>query len=431
MKNHLLFPSFTLALAVLSFSVYGQGIVLKQTIKSGIYTSGQKISVSVYTEIPAGDTLHVWVFKNNNQELMQKDIFSVKDSLKIYEGSFKEPCSVIVEARIKQESASLGMLVDPGKLKPGAKRPKDFETYWSGLKKILTAMPQEIKRAVVLGTDSDNGYNCEDIEINCPGPKPVRGYFAKPEKAAPKTLPIVLLVHAAGVKGSWCRSEPRNALLYAKMGTLCFDLNAHGMLNDQPDSYYSDLENGELKTYWLQGVTNRDEVYFRGMYLRLLRTIDFLTKQPEWDGKRILVIGESQGGGQALVAAGLDNRVSAVVAIVPAMCDWFGTLAGRMGGWPQPFESNSAKKEMMKALPYFDAANILKDSKAIIYTEIGLIDMTCPSTSVYAAVNQAPGQKIICTVPYRPHHQPEGALAKTWQEDFYNPRELFIRNYLK
>jgi cephalosporin-C deacetylase-like acetyl esterase len=323
------------------------------------------------------------------------------------------------------------MLIDPGKLKPGATRPKDFEAYWKDLKKNLSAMPLEIKRAVVLGTDSDNGYSCEDIEISCLGPKPVHGYFAKPEKATPKTLPIVLLVHAAGVKGSWCRSEPANALQYAKRGALCFDLNAHGMLNDMPDSYYSDLENGELKTYWLQGLTNRDEVYFRGMYLRLLRTIDFLTRQTEWDGRRILVIGESQGGGQALVAAGLDSRVSAVVAIVPAMCDWFGTLAGRMGGWPQPFESNSAKKEMLQALPYFDAANILKDSKAIIYTEIGLIDMTCPSTSVFAAVNQAPGQKIICTVPYRPHHQPEGALAKTWQEDFYNPRELFIRNYLK
>jgi cephalosporin-C deacetylase len=431
MKKHLLLSSFTLALAFFSVCVFGQSIVLKQTIKSGIYTSGQKIRVTVFTEIPAGDTLHVRVYKNNNQVLLQKDIFSVKDSLMIYEESFKEPCSVIVEARIKQVSASLGMLIDPGKLKPGATRPKDFEAYWKGLKKNLSAMPLEIKRAVVLGTDSDNGYSCEDIEISCLGPKPVHGYFAKPEKAAPKTLPIVLLVHAAGVKGSWCRSEPANALQYAKRGALCFDLNAHGMLNDMPDSYYSDLENGELKTYWLQGLTNRDEVYFRGMYLRLLRTIDFLTRQTEWDGRRILVIGESQGGGQALVAAGLDSRVSAVVAIVPAMCDWFGTLAGRMGGWPQPFESNSAKKEMLQALPYFDAANILKDSKAIIYTEIGLIDMTCPSTSVFAAVNQAPGQKIICTVPYRPHHQPEGALAKTWQEDFYNPRELFIRNYLK
>lgn len=431
MKKHLLFSSFTLAMTFFSVCNYGQSIVLKQAIKSGIYTSGQKISVTVFTEIPAGDTLHVRVFKNNNLLLMQKDIFSVKDSLIIYEGSFKEPCSVIAEARIKQVSASLGMLVDPIKLKPGATRPKDFESYWKGVKKSLAAMPQEVKRAAVLGTDSDNGYSCEDIEINCPGPKPVRGYFAKPEKATPKTLPIVLLVHAAGVKGSWCRSEPGNALLYAKMGALCFDLNAHGMLNDQPDSYYSDLENGELKTYWLQGLTNRDEVYFRGMYLRLLRTIDFLAKQPEWDGKRILVIGESQGGGQALAAAGLDTRVSAVVAIVPAMCDWFGSLAGRMGGWPQPFESNSSKKEMQKALPYFDAANILKDSKAIIFTEIGLIDMTCPATSVYAAVNQAPGQKIINVVPYRPHHQPEGILAKTWQEDFYNPRDKFIRNYLK
>ena len=102
-----------------------------------------------------------------------------------------------------------------------------------------------------------------------------------------------------------------------------------------------------------------------------------------------------------------------------------------MGGWPQPFETDASKEKMLKALPYFDAANILKDSKAFIYAEIGLIDMTCPSTSVYTALNQATGQKIVCAVPYRPHHQPEGALAKTWQEDFYKPRELFIRNYLK
>lgn len=151
--------------------------------------------------------------------------------------------------------------------------------------------------------------------------------------------------------------------------------------------------------------------------------------QKTWQG--ILVIGESQGGGQALIAAGLDKRVSAVVAIVPAMCDWFGPLVGRMGDWSQLFESDAPKKEMLKALPYFDAANILLDSKAIIYTEIGLIDMVCPSTSVYTAINQANGQKIINAVPYRPHHQPEGALAKTWEEDFYKPRDLFIRSYLK
>jgi cephalosporin-C deacetylase len=431
MKNYLLTPIFTLILVCLYLVAQSQDITLKQTSKSGIYTKGQKIIVKAIAESLAGDTLHIRVYKNNTQLLEQKNLIIGADSLLVYEGSSSEPCSIIVEARSKMENASIGMLIDPAKLKPGARCPGDFENYWNKLKKSLNALPFEIKSDAVLGTESDKGYSCEDIEINCLGPKPARGYFAKPETAAPKSLPIVLLVHAAGVKGSWCRSEPSNALGYAKRGALCFDLNAHGMLNDQPESYYADLENGELKTYWLQGLTSRDEVYFRGMYLRLLRTIDFLTKQPEWDGKRLLVIGESQGGGQALIAAGLDQRVSAVVAIVPAMCDWFGSLSGRMSGWPQPFESNDLKTQIRKSLPYFDVANILKKSKAIIFTEIGLIDMTCPSTSVYAAVNEASGQKIIYTVPYRPHHQPAGALAKIWQEDYYKPRDLFIRNYLK
>ena len=128
-------------------------------------------------------------------------------------------------------------------------------------------MPFEVKAYDVNGNGTEKGYSCADIEINCPGPKPARGYFAKPEHAAAKSLPAVLLVHAAGVKGSWCRSEPGNALNYARKGALCFDLNAHGMLNGQPESYYAGLEEGELKNYFLKGMTDRDEYYFRGMYL--------------------------------------------------------------------------------------------------------------------------------------------------------------------
>jgi cephalosporin-C deacetylase-like acetyl esterase len=431
MKKYLLITIFTLILTSLSIVILGQDITLSQTNKSGIYTKGQKISVIAFAENLTGDTLRIKVFKNNSQLIDQKNIIIGNDSMTVYEASASTPCSIIIEAKAAGKNAGLGMLIDPAKLKPGASCPGDFERYWNNLKNSLHALPWDIKRTLVMGTESDKGFSCEDIEINCLGPKPARGYFARPEKSSTKSLPIVLLVHAAGVKGSWCRSEPANAMKYARMGALCFDLNAHGMLDDQPESYYEDLEKGELKTYWLQGLTNRDEVYFRGMYLRLLRTIDFLTTLPEWDGKRILVIGESQGGGQALVAAGLDPRVSAVVAIVPAMCDWFGSFEGRMGGWPQPYESDSLKKEMRKALPYFDAANILKDSKASIYAEIGLIDMVCPSTSVYAALNQAKGQKFIHAVPYRPHHQPEGALVKTWEKDFYKTREAFIQIFLK
>lgn len=431
MKGIKFIPFISLLLYGISVSIHGQVLTLKQANESGIYKKGQNISVAALTVNQKGDSLHIRIFRNNNQVLLKKTIKIDSDSLLVYQGSFGEPGSIIVEAAIKGETSSIGLVVEPHKFKPGAKRPKDFDDFWDLQKKSLKALPFDVKTTPVGLNDKLKGFSCVNTEINCPGPKPARGYFAKPENAAPKSLPIVLLVHAAGVKWSWCRSEPANALNYAKMGTLCFDLNAHGMLNGQPESYYADLETGELRNYYLQGLTNRNEFYFRGMYLRLLRTIEFMTQQPEWDGKRILVIGESQGGGQALVAAGLDKRVGAVVAIVPAMCDWLGSLDNRMGGWPQPYETDAPKEEMLETLPYYDAANILKGSKATIFTEIGLIDMTCPATSVYATVNQAKGKKIIYAVPYRPHHQPQNDLAKTWEENFFKPRESFIKEYLK
>lgn len=430
MKRIHLILIIPLILAGFSIAAQSQSIYLKQTNESGIYKKGQRISVTAITNKQIGDSLQIVVLKNNKQQLVST-IKIDNDSIPVFEGGFKESCSIIVEAKLKEEKSKIGFIISPEKLKPGAKCPKDFDAFWNNQKNSLESLPLEVKTNSVKGFETGKGYSCVDTEINCLGPKPARGYFAKPEKATLKSLPIVILFHAAGVKGGWCQSQPQDALKYAKMGTLCFDLNAHGMLNGQPDSYYADLEKGELRGYANQGLTNREDCYFRGMYLRLLRTIDFLTKQPEWDGKRILVIGQSQGGGQALVAAGLDKRVSACVAILPAMCDWQGSSAGRMNGGMKPFKAGAKEEELLKIIPYYDAANILKGSKATICTEIGLIDMTCPSTSTYAAINQAKGKKIIYTVPYRAHENPQKSWVKKWEETVSKPRETFIANYLK
>ena len=44
-----------------------------------------------------------------------------------------------------------------------------------------------------------------DLEINCLGPAPMRGYVGKPVGAQPGTLPIIINCRAAGIKGGWCR----------------------------------------------------------------------------------------------------------------------------------------------------------------------------------------------------------------------------------
>lgn len=431
MKKLTLLLSFFILLSGYISTAQNETFELKQSNQMGVYRKGDKIHVYAFVYNRTSDSLKVSVLKNNNQVISKRAFLVEADSVLIYEGSSSKPCSFIVEARLKDQKKALGMIVDPQKIKPGTKTPKGFKAYWEKEKENLRAVPLDVKFGK--NESKEFPFVCFDTQINCTGPKPARGYFAKPTKAEKKSLPIVILFHAAGVKGSWCKSKPEEALRYAKMGkgALCFDLNAHGMLNGQPDEYYESLESGELKDYYVQGLESRDDFYFRGMYLRLIRTLDFLTKLPEWDGKRIVVIGESQGGGQALAAAGLDERVSAVVATVPAMCDWGGTLVGRKGGWPQPFEHPASKEKMKKALPYFDTAHLLRNSKATIVVEIGLIDQTCPSTSIYAAVNQAKGQVIIYPVPYREHGWPTAAERPDWDKNVFGPKNAFVENYLK
>ena len=123
MKRFLFSSSIALILSCITIVVSCQDIKLSQSVKSGIYMKDQRISVTAFAENLSGDTLHIQVLKNNNQLINQKTVIIGKDSLIVYEGSFKESCSIIVEAKAAAETASLGMLVDPGALKPGARRP--------------------------------------------------------------------------------------------------------------------------------------------------------------------------------------------------------------------------------------------------------------------------------------------------------------------
>lgn len=424
---------FLVSLALLvagSVTAAAQQLILTQTHPAGIYAPGEVFRVQVTA--PAGtDSIRVTIRENfHGDEAVEMIPYSGSGQV-IFEGAYDMPTAVTFHVRAGDLWAATGTVVDPGGFEPGMERPKDFNRFWNQEKKALRALPMEIKTTPV--PDIENGFVCYDTEINTTGPAPARGYFAKPENAQKGTLPIVLVVHAAGVKGSWCLSKPENALRYAKMGkgALCFDLNAHGMLNGQPQEYYDALEEGSLKGYYFQGVEARDDYYFRGMYLRLIRTLDYLADMPEWDGERIIVIGESQGGGQALAAAGLDKRVTAAVAIVPAMCDWGGPLAGRKGGWPNPLGAGFEKQKVLDAVPYFDAAHLLKHARATLLVEIGFIDVTCPPPSIYAAVNQAKGEKVILTTTYRGHQLEQDSFRKNWEEQVYGPRIRFIESFLE
>lgn len=413
----------------------GSELSLALNNESGVYQKGELIRVTLQSGTPSDSgPFTLKVLKNHQTVHLEKQIASLSEREVLFEERIQEPCSLIIELGNGNAKDTIGAIIAPQELPPGSNRPEDFDTFWKRKKELLQALPIKTEKSAIDLPETDAGYQAFDVEINAPGPRPARGILAKPIGAAKGSLPIIVTLRAAGVKGIWCRSDLKHCVAQAKRGggALSFDLNAHGILNHQDESYYEDLEKGPLKGYYNHGVESRDDYYFGYMYLRMLRAIEFLTQQPEWDGERILVVGESQGGGQSLAAAGLDPRVSAAVVTVPAMCDWGAPLVGRKGGWPQPLETHGVHNtEVLEATPYFDAAHLLKNSRATIVCEIGLTDQVCSSTSIYAALNQAKGEVIAYPVTYRNHSWPKGEDREHWDQTTFAAKEAFIDEFLK
>ncbi|MFK7779099.1 MAG: acetylxylan esterase [Gimesia sp.] len=291
----------------------------------------------------------------------------------------------------------------PLEIGPSLPVPDDFDQFWADQKKQLAAVPAKTKLEPV--KQPNQKIACFDVQVDCLGGAPVSGYFGKPKNAKPKSLPIILWVHGAGVRGS----SLGNAVKGAENGMLSMDINAHGLPNGKPAKFYKDLSLGELKGYPHAGRESRETTYFRGMFLRLVRAIDFLTAQPEWDGKTIAVVGHSQGGGQALVAGGIDDRVTFIATGVPAICDHSGRAIGRINGWPKLVSTLPTGKPEPKALKagrYVDAVNFASRCKADAIMSVGFIDGTCPPSSCYAAYNLLQGKKQVINKPLMAHAAP-------------------------
>lgn len=404
---------------------------------TGVYASGQKATFTVSrtdaSQQAAPTTLTIL---KNNQEVVFTG--TAAGSEKSHAFDFNPPadgwyyCSVTLPSGEKKPAAVTGIVVNPEAYQPSAPIPADYDEFWNAQKARLAAEKAEPKltpisdaQMAIEAANPDHkskiemlekqGYSVVNLEIPCLDVRPVEGYFAKPANAAKGKHPAILFFHAAGVDGGWCRATAVNTLsLSEKNNALVIDMNAHGMLNGQPQEYYTALANGELKGYQMSGRDSREKFYFLGMFLRLMRAIDFICAQPEWDGRHLICIGISQGGAQTLAAAGLDHRVSATVSIVPGMCDLTGNLANRPAGWPGSanLTPEQAKTYYEKVAPYFDAVNFCIRSKAESFFTVGFVDTTCSAPGIFTAYNQIKQPKHILTVPNKNHHELSSPTAE-------------------
>ena len=411
---------------------YNESIDLRLDHFDGQYAAGEKVQVKASFAPGFEGRVNLDIIENGGA--MQRTVVPAEDGV-IFEKAYDAPTLVFVTVSPEKDArnaTSIGFIVDGEHFEPGFGCPKDLAKFWKKQIKALRKVPMkaEVKPATVTGRDAAK-YECFDLRINSIDDTPCIGYLAKPKDAAPKSLPIIIYTHGAGVNKTSSRSNIHTAVRFAKMGdgAIALDLNALGMENAQPQAYYDSLEAGPLNRYSARPVVDHESLLFRTMFLRLVRALDYLTQDPAWDGERVMMWGSSQGGAQSAALAGIDPRVTAAVIIVPAMMDMAGDLAGHNRSWF--FTMGSQQPESAyKIAPYYDTANLIRNFKGKLWVECGLIDRTCPASCVFAGYNKATCEKSIHTYPYRPHNEPQGRYRTEWEKQILARRNAFINDYL-
>ena len=418
------------------------GAQLEINTADGVYEVGDSIKVWATVFEGCSPVLEFTVQKNMKTELSKKTVTLKEGRHLLYAEVCQEPAHYVYLLGIPgtkkagEKASSVGAIVSHKSFRAGYAAPKDLRKFWDKQIAKMRKMPLTVESKPAPQEKYDQtGYTCLDIEIPMPEGNPVRAYLVYPSDAAKGSLPIVIRAHAAGVKGPWCRCSTDKTIDDAKRGggAIALDINAHGMLNGQPDSYYEELDSGELQKYSSRDFSGHNDFYFRLMYLRLVRAIDYLVTLPQWDGKRIAILGESQGGAQAAALAGIDNRITAASLRVPAFMDVAGSFDDRAGSWPQAYGRKA--EELIGVLPYYDAACLLTMTRAKLFFEAGLTDYTCPPACVAAGYNNAPVEdKTIVFFPYRPHtlgSTMDKRFLTRWKEEIQKPREQWLNDYLK
>ena len=176
-------------------------------------------------------------------------------------------------------------------------------------------------------------------------------------------------------------------------GMLTLSINVHGIENGREAEYY---KSQNLTNYGFNSGENaRPETsYFLGMILRVLRSLELLKTQPEWNGQDLVVSGGSQGGFQAIAGAALDQDVTQCLAHIPWLCDLGGPTAGRLKGW---------RPDYTKGLGYFDAVNMAKRVACEISISAGLGDYVCPPSGVTVLYNNLKSQKRLELIQGKTH----------------------------
>jgi len=350
------------------------------------YQTGERaeFTISVLRNSVPLDAIDVkYRIQPEKMDVWDEGTVKLKDGKAILKApKFKEPgflrCHVSVEIDGKKYYSYSTAGFSPEKIKPTTNLPDDFKAFWDKgkeelskipIRPVLTLMPERC-------TDKADVYHVSIDNIN----GKIYGILCKPK--AEGKYPAILHVPGAGIRPYY------GDVLGAEKGFVTFQIGIHGVPVNLDPQVYNDLMAGPLKNYMTTNMDDKDQYYYKRVYLGCVRAIDFIESLDCFDGETIGVTGGSQGGALSIITAALDDRIDYLASFYPALSDLTGYLHGRAGGWPHIFRNEYTNKpEKIEVSKYFDVVNFARFVTVPGWYSWGYNDNVCPPTTTYSAYN--------------------------------------------
>jgi cephalosporin-C deacetylase len=162
-----------------------------------------------------------------------------------------------------------------------------------------------------------------------------------------------------------------------------------------------------------QGILDPMTYYYRRVFSDAVRAVEAVRAHPQVDARRVAVTGGSQGGGISIAAAAFIPDLAAVMPDVPFLSafpraitfadrDPYGEIVRYLKAHRDHVD------RALATLSYFDVATLGRAASAPALFSVGLMDETCPPSTVFAAFNSYGGPKEIRDYPFNDHEGGQG-----------------------
>jgi cephalosporin-C deacetylase len=293
--------------------------------------------------------------------------------------------------------------------RPERVEPDDFDRFWR--ESIDEAREQ--RRPTTLQAIDSHLRTIEPIDVTFSGfgGQPIKAWLLLPRR---REEPLPTVVQFLGYGGG--RGSPFDWLSWASAGYAHFVMDTRGqgsawLRGDTPDVELAG-SNPQYPGFLTRGVLDPRTYYYRRLFIDAVLALDAVGEHPAVDARRIIVAGQSQGGGIALAAASLDPSVRAALVDVPFLCHFRRALEVTDESPYVELKRFLAihrldEERVFRTLAYVDGRHFAARATAPALFSVGLEDEITPPSTVFAAYNAYAGPKEIRIWRYNGHEAGE------------------------